>query len=116
MIIRTKHFEVLVKDVDVVLDTLGGTVLIQSFSITKKNGIIVSLVDFDQIKQASTFEVKGANVIVEPNTEQLEKIGELMAARKLQAHIAQVFPLKKAKDAHYLIDSGHVRGKILLKI
>jgi NADPH:quinone reductase-like Zn-dependent oxidoreductase len=112
----TEHFEERIKEVDVVLDTIGGETLTKSFSIIKKNGVIVSLVDFDQIKQASTFGVKGMNVIVEPNTEQLTRIGELMAIGKLHAHIAQIFPLNEAREAHRLIDSGHVRGKILFKV
>jgi NADPH:quinone reductase-like Zn-dependent oxidoreductase len=112
----TEHFEECIKEVDVVLDTIGGETLTKSFSITKKNGILVSLVDFDLIKQASAFGVKGANVIVEPNPEQLYRIGELMVTGKLHAHIAQIFPLNKAQEAHRLIDSGHVKGKILLKI
>ena len=57
----TERFEELVKNIDVVLDTIGGETLIKSFSITKKNGVIVSLVDFDHIKQASAFGVKGEN-------------------------------------------------------
>lgn len=112
----TESFEKLVKDVDVVLDTIGSETLKKSFSITKKNGVVVSLVDFDQIKQASAFGVQGVNVIVEPNAEQLTKIGELMATEKLHAHIAQIFLLNEAEEAHRLIDSGHVRGKILLKV
>lgn len=99
-----------------VLDTIAGETLKKSFSITKKNGVIVSLVDFDQIKQASAFGVKGVNVVVEPNAEQLTQIGELVATGKLHAHIAQVFPLNEAQEAHRLMDSGHVRGKILLKV
>lgn len=95
----TEHFEKLIQDVDVVLDTIGGETLTKAFLITKKDGIVVSLVDFDQIKQASAFEVKAENVIVEPNAEQLEKIVELMETGKLLAHIAQVFPLNAAQEA-----------------
>ncbi len=112
----SERFEELVKEVDVVLDVIGGDVLRKSFSITKKNGIIVSLVDFDLIKQASTLGMKGVNVTVEPNAEQLTRISELMVTGKLRAHIAQIFPLKEAQETHRLIDSGHVRGKILLKV
>ncbi len=112
----TECFEGSVKDVDVVLDTVGGEVLTKSFPTTKKNGIVVSLVDFNLIKQASDFGVKGINVIVEPNVAQLTQIGELMATGKINAHIAKIFPLKEAQQAHRLIDSGHVRGKILLKV
>jgi NADPH:quinone reductase-like Zn-dependent oxidoreductase len=112
----TERFEELAQDVDVVLDPIGGDVLRKSFSVTKKDGIVVSLVDFDFIKQASTFGVKGVNVIVEPNAEQLTQIGKLLATEKLHAHIEKIFPLNKVREAHRLIDSGHVRGKILLKV
>ena len=113
---KTERFEELVKDIDVVLDPIGGDVLTKSFLVTKKDGIVVSLVDFDLIKQASTFGVKGVNVIVAPNAEQLTQIGELMATAKLHAHIEKIFPLKEVREAHRLIDSGHVQGKILLKV
>lgn len=84
-------------------------------TLLKKNGLVVSLVDFDQIKQAASFGVRGMNVIVTPNAEQLTQISELMAIGKLCAHISQIFPLEEAFQAHQLIESGHVRGKILLK-
>jgi len=112
----SERFEERVKAVDVVLDTMGGEILTKSFSIVKKNGVIVSLVDFNQIKQAASFGVKGLNVIVEPHADQLVQIGELMVMGNLRAYIAQVFSLKEASQAHHLIDSGHVRGKILLKM
>lgn len=111
-----ERFEEHTQEVDVVLDTLGGEVLTRSFSITKKNGVVVSLVDFNQIKNASSFGIKGVNVIVESNAEQLVQIAELMVTGKLEAHIAQVFSLNEVSEAHRLIDSGHVRGKICLKI
>ena len=112
----SERFEERVKAVDVVLDTMGGEILTKSFSIVKKNGVIVSLVDFNQIKQAASFGVKGLNLIVEPHADQLVQIGELMVMGNLRAYIAQVFSLKEASQAHHLIDSGHVRGKILLKM
>lgn len=111
-----EKFEESVKEVDVVLDTLGGDILTKSFSILKKNGVVVSLVDFNQIKQVASFGVRGVNVIVTPDTEQLIQLSELMTAGKLRAHIAQIFPLKEVFKAHQLIDSGHGRGKILLKV
>jgi NADPH:quinone reductase len=90
--------------------------LIKSFSILKKNGIIVSIVDFDRIKEASNFGVKGKNVVVAPNPAQLSEIAKLMEEGKLKVHIAAVFPLAKAKKAHALCETGHVNGKIVLEI
>ena len=52
---HTQDFESIVKDVDVVLDTVGGEILMKSFAVIKKNGIAVSIVDFERIKQAICF-------------------------------------------------------------
>ena len=112
---HTQDFESIVKDVDVVLDTVGGEILMKSFAVIKKNGIAVSIVDFERIKQASTFGVRGENVIVSPNAQQLEKIAALLAAGTIKPHIEAVFPLQEVKKAHDLLQSGHVRGKIVLE-
>lgn len=109
-------FADMVKNVDVVLDTLGGNILLKSFSVTKKNGIVVSIVDFEKIKQAVDFGIRGENVIVAPNAQQLNQIADLLVTGQLKAHIADVFLLADAEKAHRLLETGHVRGKILLRI
>lgn len=112
----TTSFEKMVKEVDVVLDTMGGDTLIKSFLATKKNGTIVSIVDFDNIKKATEFGVKGENVVVSPNSEQLSEIAHLFDEKKIQIHVEAIFPLLDVKKAHTLIQSGHTRGKIVLAI
>ena len=109
-------FENVAKDVDVVLDTIGGETLIKSFSVTKKNGTVVSIVDFENIKQAPQFGIKGENVVVSPNSEQLSAIAKLFDEKKIQVHIEAIFSLLDAKKAHILTQSGHTRGKIVLAI
>lgn len=110
----TTHFEKTVKDVDVVLDTVGGDVLVKSFSVTNKGGIVVSITDFENIKKAVNFGVRGETVIVSPNSSQLSEIAKLLTEGKLKVHIQEVFPLKDAAKAHRSIQSGHTCGKILL--
>lgn len=104
----------MVKDIDVVLDTVGGEILLQSFAVTKKNGIVVSIVDFERIKQANAFGVRGENLGVIPNAQQLTTIATLLEAGIIKPHIDAVLLLKEAKKAHYLLKSGRVRGKIVL--
>lgn len=111
---QAQSFEGVVKDVDVVLDTVGGETLLQSFAVTKKNGIVVSIVDFERVKQARAFGVQGENVVVTPNAQQLTTIATLLEAGIIKPHIETVLPLKEAKKAHYLLQSEHVRGKIVL--
>lgn len=112
----TTAFETAVKEADVVLDTIGGDTLIKSFSVVKKNGVVVSIVDFDRIKEASKFGVKGENVIVSPNQNQLYEMAKLMDDGKLKVHVAAVFPLMEASKAHALCETGHVNGKIVLEV
>lgn len=112
----TTAFEAAVKDVDVVLDTMGGDTLIKSFSVLKKDGIVVSIVDFDRIKDAEKFGVRGENVVVSPNASELNEIAKLMNEGKLKVHVSAVFPLIEASKAHALCETGHVNGKIVLEV
>ena len=112
----TTPFEKAVKDVDVVLDTVGGDTLLKSFEVTKKGGIVVSIVDFERIKQAADFGVRGETVVVSLNSHWLAEIGRLLSEGKIKVHIAAVFPLKDAAKAHLLCQSGHTRGKIVLEV
>lgn len=89
-------------DVDVVLDTIGGDTLTKSFSVVKKGGIIVSIVDFDRIKEALKFGVREENVVFSPNPKQLNEIAKLMENEKLKVHVTAVFPLAEASKAHDL--------------
>lgn len=107
-------FENVINDVDVVLDTIGGDVLMKSFLVTKKEGTVVSIVDFNTIKEADKFGVREKTVVA-PNTTQLSAIAQLMIDGKIKPQIEKILPFSEVKKAHALVQSGHVRGKIMLK-
>jgi NADPH:quinone reductase-like Zn-dependent oxidoreductase len=109
-------FESATDPVDVVLDTIGNDTLVKSFSLIKKSGIAVSIVDFERIKEAPQFGVRGEAVVVSPNSKQLAEIMKLMEEGKLKVHISKVFHLNDACKAHELLEIGHVRGKIVLEV
>jgi NADPH:quinone reductase-like Zn-dependent oxidoreductase len=73
-------------------------------------------VDFERIKQAADFGVKGEGLVVAPNSHQLSEIGKLLSEGKITVHIGATFPLKDAANAHRLIQSGHTRGKVILEV
>jgi NADPH:quinone reductase-like Zn-dependent oxidoreductase len=112
----TTPFESAVQDVDLVLDTIGGDTLRRSFSVVKKTGVIVTVVDFEGIKEAARYGVNGLTVFVKPNTKQLSEIGHLLEQGKLKVQIGKVFPLQEARKAHVLCETGHGSGKIILTI
>lgn len=102
--------------VDVVIDTIGGQVLKDSFLVTKKGGTVVTLIDFEGIKATKNFRIIGKTVFATPNQQQLQSIAALLEQGIVKPHIEKTFPFSQIAQAHQRVESGHVRGKIILSI
>ncbi len=108
-------FAQVVKNVDIVLDTIGGETQKKSCAILNKNGIIVSIVDRDNLeKNAATFGVRHQAFVVEPNATELAQIAKLIDQGKIKSHVAATFSLQDVAKAHELVQSHHVQGKVAL--
>lgn len=110
-----------VKEVDVVLDTIGGDVLRDSFRGVKRGGSIVSLPAHKGVKAlgeqlAPQSGVAFALIAVHPSGEQMAELANLANAGQLKPHLDAVFPLKEVAQAHKLSEGGHVRGKVVLTV
>jgi len=113
---KSVRFEEVVKDVDVVLDTVGEDTTNRSAAVVKKGGILVSIAgDPDPAKFAER-GVRVAMHLVEPSGEQLARIGKLIESGTVKPHVSQELPLKDAAKAHQQSESGRTRGKIVLVV
>jgi NADPH:quinone reductase-like Zn-dependent oxidoreductase len=110
------RFEDLVRDADVVLDTLGGEVQARSFGALKKGGILVSIVQPPSREEAAKRGVRAEIMRNAMNPRALEYIGGLAAAGKLRIEIAEVLPLSETARAQETLKAGHTRGKIILRV
>ena len=63
-------------------DTIGSDILMNSFLVTKKDGIVVSIVDFKHIKESNKFGLHGETFVVAPNATQLTAIAQLLEKSK----------------------------------
>ena len=113
---KTTRFEDVVKDADVVFDTIGEQTQERSFQVLKRGGVLVSAVSEPPTKACESHGVKGAMVLVQPNSAQLAEISALIESGKLRPSIADVLPLSDARKAHEMSQSGRTRGKIILTI
>jgi NADPH:quinone reductase-like Zn-dependent oxidoreductase len=113
---RAERFEEKVKDVDVVFDTVGGDVQRRSWGVLKKGGMLVSIVDRPSEKTAEEYGVRAAYVFIEPDAEVLKQVTELIDAGVVKPVVENIFALSEARRAHELSQSGHVRGKIVLRV
>lgn len=112
-----KRFEEQVKDVDAVLDTVGGDTLERSYGVLKRGGILVSSAAQPSEEKAQQHGVRARFFLVEVTTERLNKIGELIDAGELDTEVGEVLWLDEARQAHEMLEGApHRRGKIVIKV
>ena len=109
-------FEEVVKDVDVVLDSVAGETLQRSYGVVKKGGIIVSLVEPPDKAELDARAIRGTAFMVSPNASLLSDLTKLVEAKKLKPVVSKTFPLAEAAKAQEAIETGHTRGKIVLRV
>jgi NADPH:quinone reductase-like Zn-dependent oxidoreductase len=109
-------FEDVVHDMDVVLDTLGGDTQKRSWKVLKKGGILVSIVAPPPAEEAVKLGVRSTFSAGHPSSALLSEIAKLVDAGKLKPVVETVLPLSDARRAHELNETGHARGKTVLKV
>ena len=109
-------FEDAVRDVDVVLDVIGGDVHRRSYRVLKRGGTIVCLVaaPFQDLGAQYGVKVMVPQVLSDPAA--LTQIVALVAAGKLQPCVEHVLPLADFAKAQQMSETGHARGKTVLML
>ncbi|MGW7510373.1 NADP-dependent oxidoreductase [Streptomyces massasporeus] len=106
-----------VKDVDVVLDTIGGDNSLHSLRVLRPGGVLVSILPggSDELyEEAARLGVRALRMLVDADRSGMEAIADLIETGKLRATIAGTFPLAEAAEAHTLGDTGRTTGKLVL--
>ena len=75
---KTTAFQDVVRDVDAVVDTVGGQTLDNSFNIVKKGGFVVSLVQPPAPDKAAAAGVQAMMVFTQPDGQKLRGLSELV--------------------------------------
>ena len=113
----TTRFEEVVQGVDFVFDTVGGDTLHRSWQVVKPGGVLASVVSpRPSFAEAQAYNVRPVWFVVQPNREQLVRIGALIDEGKVRPIIDTVLPLSQARQAYEQGAKGHTRGKIVLRV
>jgi NADPH:quinone reductase-like Zn-dependent oxidoreductase len=112
----TQRFEDVARNIDVVLDTIGGETQECSWQVLKKGGILVSLVQLPSENKAKEHGVRGIRLGARPNGQKLAEIASIIDASELAPVIDRILPLSEARRAHELSQAGHTHGKIVLRV
>jgi NADPH:quinone reductase-like Zn-dependent oxidoreductase len=112
----TQRFEDVTRNIDVVLDTIGGDTQERSWQVLKKGGILVSFVQSPSENKAKEHGVRGIRLGARPNGQELAEIAKIIHAGNLAPVIDRILPLSEVRRAHELSESGHTRGKMVLRV
>lgn len=112
----TTQFEEVVRDADVVLDTIGGEVLQRCWTVLKPGGFLVSLVEVPSEETAIVHGVRQALATAKADAKTLTEITALVDSGQVKPTVSTVLPLPEVRQAHALNQSMHTRGKIVLQI
>lgn len=107
------------RDVDVVLDTIGGDYGMRSLKVLRRGGILVSIpgpIDPEVETRGRELGIRTGFTLVEPDRAGLLAITELVESGQLRVEIAEVFPLAEAAMAHRLGESNRTTGKLVLQV
>ncbi|WP_437611752.1 NADP-dependent oxidoreductase [Sorangium sp. So ce834] len=115
---RSERFEEAAKDVDAVIDLVGGDTQARSFAVLKRRGILVSAVSTPDQEEAARRGVRASFFLVDVTTAHLDRIAALLDAGELSVDIGAVLPLAEVRGAHEMLDGTRPRprGKIVLAI
>ncbi|SEE21527.1 NADPH:quinone reductase [Streptomyces sp. 2224.1] len=108
-----------VRDIDVVLDTIGGDTVERSLEVLRPGGHLVTAVAEGDAELAANYRAAGmrfSGIAVDPDPVALRGLVELVEQGKLRVHVQETFPFERVADAHRMLDGGHLQGKLVLTV
>ncbi|VVB95610.1 NAD-dependent alcohol dehydrogenase [uncultured archaeon] len=113
---KNQSFDDLLHNYDAVFDTVGGDTYEKSFKVLKKGGIIVSMLEQPNAALMKQFGVNAIGQFTQVNSERLSRVAELAEKRVIKVHVDKIFSLDQAREALEFLQTGHPRGKVVLKM
>jgi NADPH:quinone reductase-like Zn-dependent oxidoreductase len=111
-----ERFEDVVSEVDLALVAVNGDVTDRSLGVVRRGGVLVSIRSEPSQEEAERLGVRAERVLVRPHGGQLAEISSLVDAGHVRPEVAAEFPLEEVDQAFELSESGHVRGKVVLRV
>jgi len=119
---EAERFEDVVPQMDVVIDLIGNTVDdtgTRSFSVLRPGGLLINAPTGSWptlAEDARDAGVRATTFKVAPDGGTLDTITRLLESGDVRVFVDQIFELRDVHRAHSLLEGGHSRGKIVLKV
>ncbi|TFB47319.1 NADP-dependent oxidoreductase [Cryobacterium tagatosivorans] len=118
----TQRFEEHVSEVDTVIDLIGNVhdqTGSRSLGVLRPDGLLVNAPTGSWptvAAEAQAAGVRATHYKVAPDARTLDLVTELIDDGAVRVHVDRVFDLAEGPDAHRLLEQGHTRGKIVLRV
>ncbi len=109
-------FETVVRDVDIVLDTVGWDTQERSYQVLKPGGTLVCIVTPPSPELAAKHDIQVKFFGAQQRGDQLTEFARLIDEGKVKPHVSQVMKFDQVREALQLSQARHVRGKLVLTI
>jgi NADPH:quinone reductase-like Zn-dependent oxidoreductase len=107
-----------VQDIDLVLDTLGGSITGRFLRTLKRGGALFPVfpLGFSDAETAERLGVTVSTAQVRSNGAQLAELGRRLDTGAVRVAIDSTYPLVEARQAHERAAQGHIQGKLVLTV
>lgn len=116
---RTTRFEDVVKDLDYVLDALGGDYIDRSLEVVRRGGTLVSIpsgLNELLVEKAASKGINGFFKLVQSSGDDMKVIADLLEKGILHSHVMKAFAFEDMAAAHAQIESGRTVGKVVTNV
>jgi NADPH:quinone reductase-like Zn-dependent oxidoreductase len=110
------RFEDKARDIDLVLDVVGGDTQRRSWALLKPGGRLISTLEQPSEEQARARQAQGKVFMAEAKADQLREISRMIDADKVRVLVDKTLPLDRAREAHQALEHDHIRGKVVLVV
>jgi NADPH:quinone reductase-like Zn-dependent oxidoreductase len=116
---RAQKFEDVVKNVDLVLNTVNAETNARSIGLVREGGTLVSVVgaaDAAACAAAKIHCTRPDRSTGGSSADMLARVGELADAGKFKVYVDGVYPMADAAKAWEKSRDGHTRGKLIIQV
>ncbi|MGH9467371.1 MAG: NADP-dependent oxidoreductase [Terriglobales bacterium] len=111
-----ERFEEMVRELDAVVDLIGGELQLRSLAVLRPGGVLVSSVGVPYADEAERREVRTVAFLMQRSAPDLINLAHMAEAGELRVRIARVLPFPEVREAQELSQHGHASGKIILRV
>ncbi len=115
---RSVPFEEVAEEIDFVMDSMGGEILLKSIKTMKNGGSVITLpireIPEEVRMEAEKRNINASTLMVKSDGADMKTLKEMLEREEIKPVISHTFPFDEIPKAHSQIETGRTVGKIVV--